>query len=258
MKGIDISSHQKGFKIKQNNGYDFVILRAGFTGYGTGVSLNKDACFEDFYRQCKNNNIPVGAYWYSCANTYEKGVKEANYMLNNCLKDKKFEYPIYIDVEDNHWQLKNKKGTTDAIIGFCKTLESKGYYVGIYANTDWFKNHIDTNRIKAYDKWLAQWTKNKPTFMSYGLWQNSDSGHISGYRVDTDISLIDYPSIIKKACLNNFKKQGTEGSKKSINEIAKEVIQGKWGNGQERKNRLTQSGYDYNAIQKKVNEILKR
>ena len=44
--------------------------------------------------------------------------------------------------------------------------------------------------------------------------------------------------------------------KKSVDAIAREVIQGKWGNGADRKNRLTKAGYDYNAIQKRVNEIL--
>ena len=44
--------------------------------------------------------------------------------------------------------------------------------------------------------------------------------------------------------------------KKSIEAIAKEVIQGKWGNGNERKERLTAAGYDYAAVQKKVNELL--
>ena len=45
-------------------------------------------------------------------------------------------------------------------------------------------------------------------------------------------------------------------AKKSIEEIAKEVISGKWGNGTERKNRLSAAGYDYAAVQKKVNELL--
>lgn len=44
---------------------------------------------------------------------------------------------------------------------------------------------------------------------------------------------------------------------KSIDEIAKEVINGKWGNGDERKKRLTEAGYDYSAVQKKVNELCK-
>ena len=42
----------------------------------------------------------------------------------------------------------------------------------------------------------------------------------------------------------------------SLDEIAKEVIAGKWGTGTDRKNRLTKAGYDYDAVQKKVNELL--
>lgn len=44
--------------------------------------------------------------------------------------------------------------------------------------------------------------------------------------------------------------------KKSIDELAREVIQGKWGVGADRKNRLTKAGYDHTAIQKRVNELL--
>lgn len=45
-------------------------------------------------------------------------------------------------------------------------------------------------------------------------------------------------------------------SKKSIDEIAREVIAGKWGNGEERKRRLASAGYDYKSVQQKVNEML--
>ena len=44
--------------------------------------------------------------------------------------------------------------------------------------------------------------------------------------------------------------------RKSVDEIAHEVINGSWGNGEDRKNRLTNAGYDYNAIQNRVNELL--
>lgn len=54
--------------------------------------------------------------------------------------------------------------------------------------------------------------------------------------------------------------QGTPVSnspaKKSVEEIAREVIAGKWGNGEDRKNRLTAAGYDYAAVQAKVNALL--
>lgn len=44
--------------------------------------------------------------------------------------------------------------------------------------------------------------------------------------------------------------------KKSIDEIAREVLQGLWGNGEARKKALTNAGYDYDAVQKRVNELL--
>lgn len=44
---------------------------------------------------------------------------------------------------------------------------------------------------------------------------------------------------------------------KSIDEIANEVINNQWGNGDERKTRLTQAGYNYKEVQSRVNQILK-
>ena len=46
-------------------------------------------------------------------------------------------------------------------------------------------------------------------------------------------------------------------AKKSVDTIAREVIRGDWGNGDERKNKLTAAGYDYSDVQKSVNELLK-
>ena len=39
--------------------------------------------------------------------------------------------------------------------------------------------------------------------------------------------------------------------------VAKEVIAGKWGNGEDRKKRLQDAGYDYGAVQRKVNELMR-
>lgn len=49
---------------------------------------------------------------------------------------------------------------------------------------------------------------------------------------------------------------GEQEPKKSVTEIAKEVIQGKWGNGDERRKRLKAAGYDPDEIQKQVNKML--
>ena len=52
-----------------------------------------------------------------------------------------------------------------------------------------------------------------------------------------------------------YEKKTTVDNKKSIDEIAKEVIQGKWYSGAARKSALTKAGYDYDAVQKRVNEL---
>ncbi|MDU2710058.1 MAG: lysozyme, partial [Finegoldia magna] len=43
---------------------------------------------------------------------------------------------------------------------------------------------------------------------------------------------------------------------KTIDQLAREVISGKWGNGEERKRRLTNAGYDYKEVQRRVNELI--
>jgi flagellum-specific peptidoglycan hydrolase FlgJ len=63
-------------------------------------------------------------------------------------------------------------------------------------------------------------------------------------------------SIIEKWKLTQYDVKSGSSSKKSIDTLAKEVIAGKWGNGEERKQKLTAAGYDYNAVQKRVNEML--
>lgn len=59
-----------------------------------------------------------------------------------------------------------------------------------------------------------------------------------------------------KKQLTTTSKKEEKSKKKSNEEIAKEIIQGKWGNGATRKKKLKEAGYDYNAIQKIVNKLL--
>ena len=270
--GIDISVYQKGINLAnaKNEGVQFAILRAGYTGYGNGVSKAKDTEFETHYKNAKNNGLGVGAYWFSRATTYENGKLEAEYMYNNCLKGKQFEYPIYIDVEDTYYQQKaGKIAVANAIKGFCEYLENKGYYVGIYANTNWYNNYIDTASLNDYDKWIASWGTTKPLNPEGGMWQFGGetnkirSNKIAGMVCDQNYAYKDYPRIMKNHGLNGFTATKTGNKvntpvapKKSVEELAKEVIEGKWGNGVERKTRLRTAGYSYTAVQTRVNEML--
>lgn len=211
MKGVDISKYQAKLTIAQikEAGYEFAILRGGYSTNGA-IRLKKvDSAFEKFYSQAKSIGFPVGCYWYSTAKTMAEGEAEAKFFYKNCLQGKQFEMPIYIDVEDNNWQSHDKKGVTDAIVAFCEYLEERGYYAGVYASLSWFNSKIDVSRLKNYTKWVAKWVLNansKPTvsFSAFDLWQYTDNGRIAGQTVDVDQAYIDFPSVIKKAGKNGF------------------------------------------------------
>ena len=271
--GIDISQYQKGINLSKakSEGVKFAILRAGYTGYGNGVSKAKDTEFETHYKNAKANGLGVGAYWFSCANTYDKGVSEANWMYENCLKGKQFEYPIYIDVEEDgggrhYLSGAGKAAITEGIKGFCETLEKKGYYVGVYASSSWFRTYIDASIPSKYVSWVANWGTTNPNTPPHGLWQFGGetnmirTNKIAGYVCDQNYAYKDYPTIMKNNGLNGFTKTKEENKvntpvtpKKSVEELAKEVIEGKYGNGEDRKKAL---GSRYAEVQAKVNELM--
>lgn len=208
IRGIDLSVHNAGLTISAAKaaGYKFAILRAGFTGWGAGRSKNKDGAFEEYYAEAKAVGFPIGAYWYSCANSAVSGKAEAEYLYENCLKDKQFEYPIYIDVEETRWQMSDKKGVTDAIIAFCRYLEKKGFFVGIYSSISWFNYQLETERLNGFTKWVAAWRSEKPAFAfnAFDMWQYSDKGFINGRAVDLNYAYRDFPAEIKAAGLNGY------------------------------------------------------
>ena len=78
---------------------------------------------------------------------------------------------------------------------------------------------------------------------------NMGSGHVVGRR-----SLAVNGRYIRGFITPNYASLAT--SEKTVDELAHEVLDGKWGNGAERKRRLTAAGYDYDAVQKRVNELL--
>ena len=82
-----------------------------------------------------------------------------------------------------------------------------------------------------------------------GKWGNGEDRKQRLTAAGYDYSLI-------QAKVNELMGTSTPVPSKSIDELAREVIQGKWGNGEERKNRLISAGYDYSAVQAKVNELM--
>ena len=64
----------------------------------------------------------------------------------------------------------------------------------------------------------------------------------------------DYNAV--QAEVNRLAGGGSAPARKSVDTLAREVLAGKWGNGNDRKNRLQAAGYDYSAVQNRVNQLL--
>ena len=132
-------------------------------------------------------------------------------------------------------------------------IEKNGYWCGIYANQYWWRTYLK-DRLNHFTKWVAKYSISAPTRISgtYDIWQYSSKGRVPGIDGDVDMNVCyrDFPMEIRGNVTETK-------PKKSILEIAKEVINGLWGNGAERKEKLTAAGYDAKEVQSKVNELLK-
>lgn len=257
-KGIDVSVWQGNnidFSKVKAAGIDFVIIRAG---YGNG---NKDKYFDSNYSKAKAAGLHVGAYWYSYATSADGATQEAQ-SCAKALSGKQLDYPVYFDIEEKSQLSRGKDFCSSLITAFCTELEKLGYYAGFYTSLSSLNSVVSDSVKKRFTVWVAQWASKCSYSGSYGVWQYSSKGKVSGIsgNVDMDYSYIDFPSTIKNGGFNGYGKSAASTStatvKKSVDEIASEVIAGKWGNGSDRKNRLTAAGYDYSAVQAKVNEKL--
>lgn len=241
IKGVDLSYCQEGisFPALKQAGVKFAIIRAGF-------STKKDVTMDKFVADCKKYGIEYGFYWYSYAMSVEQALTEAEKCIE-VIKNLSPIYPIFFDMEEKK-QIDNLNTEirTKMAIAFCEKIRQAGFKPGVYANPSFMENYYDKSKIVGrYDIWLAHWTNspNCPSKYNYGqtLWQWG-LDRIDGYDVDGDICFTDYS-----------RKKPVE---KTIDQLADEVLAGKWDNGAERERLLTAAGYDYNAVQKRVNEKL--
>jgi GH25 family lysozyme M1 (1,4-beta-N-acetylmuramidase) len=235
-KGIDVSVWQ-GFinfdKVKLS-GIDFVIIKAG----GSDDDFYTDSCFEINYNNAKKAGLKIGCYYIVGSNfdTIEKGIKNAKHFAK-IIKGKTFDYPVFLDLE---LTLSSQKyGATTASITFCDYLKKLGYKVGIYGSSiSGFKDRLDINRLGKYDKWVAQYSSNKPTYPTdCKIWQYSSMGRIDGINcnVDMNISYYDYSSTGKNSN-NSTNKITTNANVKAVqkwlnaNYNADLIVDGIYGN----------------------------
>lgn len=209
--GLDLSSHNGSlvFGPIKNAGNSFVIIRAG---YGWSVD-QKDRMFDTYYNQAKAAGVKVGAYWYSYARSIAEAQAEAICFLE-VIKGKKFEMPVYIDMEDaDGWKAANgnPSGAMQAQITntFMQIVQDAGYYVGIYASRSWLDGYL-AGLSNAYTKWVADWGTNDG--LNHGTSDGADMHQytsvysLGGKRFDRNVCYRDFESEIKANGLNGFGK----------------------------------------------------
>lgn len=244
MNGIDVSEHQGDFDFTPYKD-GFVIIRGGY-----GIR-NADKWAERNIAKCDALGIPWGLYWYS----YALNVQTAKLEAERCLRflnGRKPRLGVWFDMEDaDGYKEKNgfpKNETITAMCkAFCAAMEDAGNRTGVYASLSWFDTHIGET---GYDKWIAAWGTND------GVHYPDLSGkcvmqQYRGSPLDLDVLYVP---------LSYF--DGAEGPATAqpedvmvnATEMAREVIAARWGNGDERKQRLGEWFYD--LVQHEVNRIL--
>ena len=250
IKGIDVSEFQGNIdwdKVKAD-GIKFAILKLGnIYDYDTNY---KDSKFDTNYKEAKKRGIKIGAYIYNYCNTVDTLKKGLEWAIGK-LDGRKLDLPLYLDMEDKDIQGETKASLTEQCNEFAKYVESKGYRAGVYANVNWLKNELNPNDFdKDISVWVAQYYKECQYTGKYDIWQYASNGKVSGISGTCDMNYLYNEDIIKES-------GSTENTdKKSVDELAQEVIDGKWGDGEARKKKLEDAGYNYNAVQNRVNEML--
>lgn len=111
----------------KNDGIKAVIIRAG---YGR-ESSQKDSMFESHYKNAKSENMMIGVYRYSYADSVSDAEKEAKACLK-CINNKSLDMPIYYDLEDNSQVKLGKTKLTEITELFCETIKKSGYNINDY------------------------------------------------------------------------------------------------------------------------------
>lgn len=247
-KGIDVSTHQGVIdwdKVKAA-GVQFAILRCG---YGSDIADQDDAQFERNVAECERVGMPWGVYLYSYATSVDMAKSEAAHVLR-LLGGRKPAYPVYLDLEDKAVAKCGKDLIREMAQVFVAAIEKAGYVAGIYANKNWNVTYLTDVWYDLKPRWIAQYNDECTYTGEYGMWQYTSKGAVDGIvgNVDMNYAYVDYPAMTGKQTAKPV-------AKKTVAEIAEEVIDGKWGNGTERKQKLAAAGYDPEAVQKKVNEL---
>ena len=187
VKCLDVSTWQGSidFNKVKSAGYNYVIIRAG---YGKEKS-QKDNMFETNYKNAKSAGLKVGAYWFSYAMSPSTATAEADACLS-CIKGKKFELPVYYDMEYQPAMSTSNSNYTKMAVNFCNKLKSKGFKSGVYSSASVYDYLLNRTTLKnnGISIWNAEWYI-KPS-ISCDVWQYSETGRINGISTAVDLNYI--------------------------------------------------------------------
>ena len=241
---IDVSEHQGKIDWEKVRFHiDGAILRCG---YGGDYEDQDDEQFKRNADECTRLGIPFGVYLYSYAKSIQAAQFEADHVLR-LIKPYKLSYPVYLDLEEPG----TENGAVERANVFGDIIEKAGYWCGVYANLNWWENYLVG--LERFTKWVAQYYKEcEYTGANLDVWQYTSKGNVDGIsgNVDMNECYRDFPAEILGGV------EEVKPAKKTVAELVEEVLDGKWGNGDDRKNRLTAAKYDYEAVQNAVNKKL--
>lgn len=195
--GIDVSRYQGAidFERVKASGVDFVLLRSSI-GDGSDNVTGEDIRFAVNYAEAKKAGLMVGAYHYLRGGNIEEARTEARFFIKT-ITPYDLDFPAVLDFEEP-WQqeyLTTAERTAMALT-FMEEVEKAGYYPMLYTNTNWAENYLDMTKLRKYDLWLAEWHP-KPTYNgTFGIWQYTAYGGVSGIEGDVDLDV----------CTKNYRK----------------------------------------------------
>lgn len=192
--GIDVSKYQSSInwtKVK-NAGINFVIIRCGYRGYGSGV-LVQDPKFASHITGAKAAGLRVGIYFFSQAITEAEAVEEAS-MAVKLAKQYGINMPIAIDSEyaaggAGRADGLSKSERTKITVAFCNTVANSGYKPMVYASKSWFSSHLDVSQFGSYRIWVAHYAEKCGYSGRYDIWQNTSKGSVDGISGNVDMNI---------------------------------------------------------------------
>lgn len=197
--GADISKYQDyvDFVKLKKAGVDYVMLRVGARGYGSG-QLVLDEYFTDNIKRATDAGLQVGVYFFSQAVNNDEATEEANMVIEN-IRDYAITYPVAFDMEeigndDARIDNLSKTQKTEIAKTFLDTIKNAGYKTMLYGNKEWLLKKIDLSKLTAYDIWLSQQSDIPDYPYKFTMWQYTREATIDGIAgyADLNISFIDY------------------------------------------------------------------